>query len=207
MHEYLKAWSSYYISSLRDCTIVFNQVLETFDDFHIQSWLIWAKENFNISRLDYHPKHEIITYWWKKGKAHNWYSDRSQVDILNFSREIGSTVHPTQKPVCLLEYIMNNSSKKWDNVLDLFWGSWSLLITAEKLKRKAFIIELDEKYVQVIIRRYSQFTGWQINDQIKCLNRKLDLYSTFIRFQILNNILFVHNFILNYSLIINKFII
>ena len=172
VNEYLNPWWAYYISSLRDCTIVFNQVLETFEDMHIQSWLIWVKENFNISRLDYHPKHEIITYWWKKGKAHNWHSDRSQVDVLNFSREIWSSVHPTQKPICLIEYMMSNSSKKWDNILDLFWWSWATLITAEKIWRKCFIIELDEKYVQIIIKRYLEYSKGQ--RAVKCLNRDFD---------------------------------
>lgn len=158
LHENMKEGSSYYISAGRESTQVFNRILKDLD-FHIQSWLIWKKENFNISRLDYHPKHEIITYGWKKGSAHNWYSDRSQTDVLEFKREIGSSVHPTQKPVCLLEYLINNSSKKNEFILDLFGGSGSTLITCEKINRKCYSMELDPHYCDVIIKRWEEFTG------------------------------------------------
>lgn len=150
---------SFYISARRESTQVFNTILNE-KGFHIQSWLIWVKENFNISRLDYHPKHEVITYGWKTGKAHPWYSDRSQVDVLNFSREkAGSAVHPTQKPVSLIEYLMGNSSKNGDIVLDLFGGSGSTLIACEKNGRQCRLIELDQKYCDVIIKRWEDFTG------------------------------------------------
>jgi len=153
----LKEGGSYYISAGRESTLTFNLILKDLD-FHIQSWLIWVKENFNISRLDYHPKHEVITYGWKKGKAHNWYSDRSQTDVVNISREkAGTAVHPTQKPVDLLIYFIENSSKKNEVILDLFGGSGSTLIACEKSKRICRSIEIDEKYCDVIVKRYIQF--------------------------------------------------
>lgn len=153
----LKEGGSYYISASRESTLTFNLMLKELD-FHIQSWLIWVKENFNISRLDYHPRHEVITYGWKKGKAHNWCSDRSQTDVLEISREkAGTAVHPTQKPVALLEYLINNSSKAGNLILDFFCGSGSTLITCEKTKRICYGMELDEKYCDVIVKRYIQF--------------------------------------------------
>lgn len=155
----MKDGAPYYISAGRESTQVFNQILKE-QEFHIQSWLIWAKENFNISRLDYHPKHEVITYGWKKGKAHPWYSDRSQVDVLNFAREkAGTAVHPTQKPVGLLEYLMGNSSKKEDVVLDLFGGSGSTLMASERIGRRCMTMELDTAYCDVIIKRWQDYTG------------------------------------------------
>ena len=155
----LKDGGSYYITAGRESTLSFNAMLKQ-QDLHIQSWLIWVKENFNISRLDYHPKHEVITYGWKKGKSHSWYGDRAQTDVLNISREkAGEAVHPTQKPVALIEYLLNNSSKKGDTVLDLFLGSGSTLIACEKTKRKCYGMELDPKYVDVVIKRWQDFTG------------------------------------------------
>jgi len=155
----LKEGGSYYITARRESTLLFNKMLNQ-QDLHVQSWLIWVKENFNISRFDYHPMHEVVTYGWKKGKAHSWYGDRSQTDVLNISREkAGEAVHPTQKPVALIEYLLSNSSKKGHSILDLFGGSGSTLIACEKTKRKCFMMELDEKYCDVIIQRYQEFTG------------------------------------------------
>ena len=167
----LKDWCSYYITAWRESTITFNHILDKLW-FHIQSWLIWVKENFNISRLDHHPKHEIITYWWKKWAKHRWFNNRSQTDVLEFKREVSKNVHPTQKPVELLEYLINNSSQKNEVILDLFWWSWSTLIASEKTNRKSRIMEIDEKYIQIILKRYNDYTNWK---NIKCLNRKLDL--------------------------------
>jgi DNA modification methylase len=153
----LKDGGSYYISAGRESTLTFNRILKELG-FHIQSWLIWIKEHFNISRLDYHPKHEVITYGWKQGAAHNWFTDRSQVDVLPIDREkAGTAVHPTQKPIALLVYLIKNSSKKNQSVLDLFAGSGSTLIACEQTGRINYSIELDESYCQVIIERYINF--------------------------------------------------
>lgn len=159
LQDNMQEGAPYYISAGRESTQTFNQILKE-QDFHIQSWLIWAKEKFNISRLDYHPKHEVITYGWKKGKAHPWFADRSQVDVLTFAREkAGTAVHPTQKPVGLLEYLMGNSSKTGQIILDLFGGSGSTMIACEKIGRHARVMELDPKYCDVIIKRWEDFTG------------------------------------------------
>ncbi len=154
----LRKGGSYYISGGRESTQIFNRILRNLK-FHIQSWLVWKKENFNISRLDYHPKHEIITYGWKEGAAHRWFNDRSQTDILEYSREIGSSVHPTQKPIVLLEYLIKNSSLADETILDLFGGSGSTLIACEKTGRINRSMELDPKYCDVIIKRWQEYTS------------------------------------------------
>lgn len=157
--EKMNDGASFYISGRRESTQIFNRLLDG-QGFHIQSWIIWVKENFNISRLDYHPKHEIISYGWKKEKAHSWYSDRSQVDVVNFSRKKdGKTIHPTQKPVSLIEYFLKNSSKPGDLILDVFGGSGSTMIACEKTNRKARTMELDPNYCDVIVQRWENITG------------------------------------------------
>lgn len=154
----MKEGSSFYISSRRESTLTFNNILKNMD-MHIQSWLIWAKEHFNISRLDYHPKHEIITYGWKKGAFHNWFGDRSQTDVISISRETrGNAIHLTQKPTALIEYFLKHSSRKNENILDLFGGSGSTLIACEKTNRKCYMMELDPKYCDVIIKRWQNLT-------------------------------------------------
>lgn len=94
--------------------------------------------------------------------------------IWTMKREnVNEYVHPTQKPVELIGYALNNSSKKWDIVVDLFGGSGSTLIACEKHSRRARIMELDPKYVETIIKRFYEYTNWQ--QKIECLNRRLDL--------------------------------
>lgn len=153
----LKAGGSYYVFGGRESTINFNLALEE-KGFYIAQWVIWKKENFNISRLSFHPSHEIISYGWKKEAAHAWYGGRSQRDVLDVSRE-RSPDHPTQKPVELLSKLVINSSKEGDLILDLFGGSGSTLITCEKVNRNCVTMEYDPKYVDVIIKRWEEYTG------------------------------------------------
>jgi DNA modification methylase len=87
-------------------------------------------------------------------------------------------IHPTQKPVEINQRVIDNFTAKWDQVLDLFWGSGSNLITCEKTWRKMFMMELDEKYIQVILKRYYDYTNWE--KEVKCLNRELDLIEILI---------------------------
>ena len=94
-----------------------------------------------------------------RGGSHFWYSDRKQTTVLNFDKPLRNGEHPTMKPVELFAYQIKNSSRKSDNVLDLFGGSGTTLIACEQLGRNAFIMELDEKYCDVIINRWEQLTG------------------------------------------------
>lgn len=125
----------------------------------VRQQLIWNKNHFNFGRADYHWKHEPCLYGWKEGAAHKWYSDRKQTTVLDFKKPTKSKLHPTQKPVELMAYLIGNSTKEGDNVLDLFGGSGSTLIACEELNRNCFIMEIDESYCNVIIERWETLTG------------------------------------------------
>ena len=128
-------------------------------NWDVRQCLIWNKNYMVMGRQDYHWKHEPCLYGWKAGAAHYWGTDRKQTTILNFDRPSSSKLHPTTKPIELMEYQIKNNTKRSESVLDLFAGSGSTLIAAEKLKRKCYGMELDENYCDVIINRWEQFTG------------------------------------------------
>ena len=127
--------------------------------FYLAETLIWNKNNLTLGRSDYHWKHEPILYGWKKGCAHKWYNDRKQTTVLNFAKPLRADTHPTSKPVDLLSYLIKNSSQEGEIVLDLFGGSGSTLIAAEKTNRRCFMSEYDSKFVSVILRRYVADVG------------------------------------------------
>ena len=127
--------------------------------WEIRQQLIWVKNNIVVGRPDYQWKHEPCFYGWKSGAAHNWYSDRKQTTILEFDKPARSDEHPTMKPVKLFDYQIKNSSKAGDNVLDLFGGSGTTIIACEQNNRKAFVMEYDPRYVNVIIKRWEELTG------------------------------------------------
>lgn len=122
--------------------------------FKLSECLMWLKNSMVMGRQDYHWKHEPILYGWKEGKAHTWYSDRTQTTVLEFDRPARSEEHPTMKPLALIGYLMKNSSKKADYILDPFLGSGSTLIAAEQLGRKCIGIELSPAYCDVIVNRW-----------------------------------------------------
>ena len=128
-------------------------------NWNVRQCLIWNKKSMVMGRHDYHWKHEPCLYGWKAGAAHYWGTDRKQTTILDFDRPTRSKLHPTTKPIELMEYQIKNNTKRSESVLDLFAGSGSTLIAAEKLKRKCYGMELDENYCDVIINRWEQFTG------------------------------------------------
>lgn len=127
--------------------------------WQVRQCLIWAKNTMVLGRQDYQWKHEPCLYGWKSGAAHNWYSDRTQTTILEFKKPQRNGEHPTMKPIELFEYQMMNSSKQGDAVLDSFGGSGTTLIAAENNNRRAYIMELDPKYCDVIIKRWETLTG------------------------------------------------
>lgn len=127
--------------------------------FKLAQCCVWVKQTFVLGRQDYHWKHEPVLYGWKPTAAHNWYSDRRQTTVWHFDRPSRNADHPTMKPVDLIEYPITNSSKRGDVVLDLFGGSGSTLIACEKTGRVARLMELDPRYVDVIIRRWQEYTG------------------------------------------------
>jgi DNA modification methylase len=126
---------------------------------HWSTFIIWAKNTFTLGRADYQRQFEPILYGWPEGSTRHWCGDRDQGDVWNFNKPVKNDLHPTMKPVELVERAIRNSSRPGDIVLDPFGGSGSTLIAAEKNGRRARLIELDPKYVDVIVRRWQDWTG------------------------------------------------
>ncbi len=127
------------------------------NDMQQRALIIWDKGNHTLSNSDYMSKYEPIVYGWNE--EHNFYGGRSNFDIWNVARTKKNDLHPTMKPLELCSKAIQNSSKKGDTVLDLFGGSGSTLIASEQLGRKCYMMELDPKYVDVIINRWEELTG------------------------------------------------
>ena len=125
----------------------------------VRQCLIWKKSSMVMGRQDYHWKHEPCLYGWKEGAGHLWATDRKQTTILEFEKPSRNGEHPTMKPVALFEYQMLNNTKGGDIVLDSFGGSGTTMIAAEKNGRVAYLMELDPKYCDVIVKRWEDFTG------------------------------------------------
>lgn len=125
----------------------------------VRQCLIWLKSSLVMGRQDYQWKHEPCLYGWTEGAAHYWGSDRKQTTILEFDKPRRNGEHPTMKPVELFQYQMENSTKQGDVVLDSFGGSGTTMIAAERIHRKARIMELDPAYCDVIVKRWEDFTG------------------------------------------------
>lgn len=125
----------------------------------VRQCLIWVKNVMVMGRQDYQVKHEPCLYGWNNGGSHAWYSDRKQTTVLNFDRPTRNKEHPTMKPVPLFAYLIENSSKRDDIVLDTFSGSGTTIIACEQLGRSGYCSELDPKYCDVIINRWENFTG------------------------------------------------
>lgn len=132
--------------------------------------LVWLKNSLVLGRQDYQWQHEPVLfggkeytdhdpvlYGWKEGEKHRWYNNRKQTTLLKFDRPQRNAEHPTMKPIPLIGYLINNSSKPEDLVFDFFMGSGSTLIAAEQLNRRCFGCELDPKYCDVIVDRYKKY--------------------------------------------------
>lgn len=158
MYEVMKKGAPFYVwyASREHC----NFELSLIDSgLEVKQQLIWVKSSLVIGRQDYQWKHEPCLYGWKEGASHKWYSDRSQTTILEFDKPNRNGLHPTMKPLDLIGYLIKNSSKKGDKVLDIFGGSGSTLIACEQLDRQCYTMELDERYASVILKRYEEMTG------------------------------------------------
>ena len=139
------------------------------------AYIVWVKNTFALSRSKYQHQHEWMVFGntesvYKEqheaillgknpGDTAPWYGGRNQTDVWNFDKPTNNDLHPTMKPVALIERAINNSSRTMDIVLDAFGGSGSTLIAAEKTNRRCRMIELDEKYVDTIVKRWQEFTG------------------------------------------------
>ena len=128
---------------------------------HWSTFLIWAKNTFTMGRSDYQRQYEPILYGWKEGAEHYWCGARDQGDVWFVKKPVANDLHPTMKPVELIERAIRNSSKSRDTVLDPFAGSGSTLIACEKTGRQARLIELEPRYCDVIVRRWQEYSGRQ----------------------------------------------
>ncbi len=154
--SFLKPGSSCYCFHSDKCADIFHKVFREF--FHFSSMIIWVKPSLVMGQSDYQSKHEPCLYGWEKSGKHSWFSDRKQTSVWEYGRDKAEG-HTTPKPVEMICRAIENSSKNGFLVTDLFLGSGSTLIACEKTNRQCYGMELDEKYCDVIIKRWEQFTG------------------------------------------------
>jgi len=188
MLDCLKPGASYYVCHSSSAHIEFDKALSQ-NNLRPRQQLIWNKNQLVLGRQDYQWKHEGIYYGWKEGKGHYFIDDRTKTtvidslsldfksmkkealiellekiyslknSVLNHDKPVKNDLHPTMKPISLIGELIKNSSTIGQNVLDLFGGSGSTLIASEELNRKAFLMELDEKFADVIVKRYINLKG------------------------------------------------
>jgi len=127
--------------------------------YKLAECLIWVKNALVLGRQDYHWRHEPILYGWKEGAAHYFVDDRSQDTIWEYNKPRKNEEHPTMKPLELVGKAISNSSRRHESILDLFGGSGSTMIAADQLDRKSFLMELDEKFIDVTVKRYIKHKG------------------------------------------------
>lgn len=127
--------------------------------WEVKQMPIWNKDSMVLGRNHYQFKHEPCFYGWKEGAASTFVEARNLTTVWDFERPKRSLEHPTMKPLELFGFLIENSSLKGDNVLDLFGGSGTTLITCEQTNRRCFIVEKLPKYVDVIVKRYLRYKG------------------------------------------------
>jgi len=143
---YSNIWN--YPNALREAGLYFSQMI------------IWVKEHPVLTRKDFMGNHEWCFYSWREGAAHRFFGPANVTDVWSVKKvNPQSMMHLTEKPVELAVRAIQYSSLAGENVLDLFGGSGSTLIAAEQTGRKAFLMELDPLYADVIVQRWEKFTG------------------------------------------------
>lgn len=151
--------ASYYLTAPQGVlSLIVGQAIQE-AGWQLKHILIWVKNNFVLGRCDYHYKHEPIFYGWKQEGTHEFIGDSSQTSVWEFNKPQKNDLHPTMKPVELVEKAITNSCKPKGAVLDLFLGSGSTLIACEKTKRKCYGMEIDAHYCDVIVARWEKYTG------------------------------------------------
>ena len=121
--------------------------------FKLSGCCIWVKDSLVLGRSPYQWQHEPVLYGWKQGAKHKWFADRKQTTIWNFAKPRKNSDHPTSKPLDLLGYPIGNSTQENAVVIDTFGGSGSTMMACEQMNRVCCMMELDEKYASVILRR------------------------------------------------------
>jgi DNA modification methylase len=148
----------YLVMSAQEWPVIDRNLREA--GFHWSSTVIWAKDRLVLSRKDYHTQYEPIWYGWNADAARlAVVEDRKQSDLWQVDRPARSELHPTMKPIELVQKSIVNSSKPGDIVIDSFGGSGSTLIACEQTNRKCRMVELDPQYCDVILARWEKFTG------------------------------------------------
>lgn len=190
VHPYLKPGGAFYIWHA-DTERLNVQVAIEEAGWEVKENLIWVKNSFVIGRQDYHWQHEPCLYGWKKGASHYFipnrsfttiledevslermsksdlialiqrYQEETPTTILRVDRPTSNTLHPTMKPLSLIERLILNSSREGEAILDTFGGSGSTLLACEATDRISYTMEIDPVYVDVIIKRWEQMTGQQ----------------------------------------------
>lgn len=161
LYRCTKERMSYYITAPQggDLLLLLLQAVRE-SGFALKHQLIWNKNNHVLGRCDYNYKHEPIIYGWKIGKTHKFVGGGSMLtSVWDVPKPLRSDLHPTMKPIRLIENAVLNSSEPGEIVLDLFGGSGSTLIACEQLKRVCYMMEIDPHYCDVIIDRWETLTG------------------------------------------------
>ena len=158
MYEYSKKGAPIYVFHADSEGYNFRSAFKA-AGYNLRQCLIWEKNSLVMGRQDYQWQHEPVLYGWKDGASHAWYGDRKQTTIIKHDKPLRNGEHPTMKPIGLCGYFIANSSKEGDIVLDPFGGSGSTLIACEQLGRECRMVEMDPKYVDVIVHRFQNFTG------------------------------------------------
>ena len=156
VHDHLAAGGSFYIFHADSEGYNFRGACHDIG-LKVRQCLVWKKNSLVLGRQDYQWIHEPCLYGWKDGAAHSWFTDRSQTTVMEFDKPKRNDVHPTMKPVEMLVYLLKNSSKRGDIVIDTFGGSGSTLIACEQTGRECRTMELDPKYADVIRKRWAEF--------------------------------------------------
>jgi DNA modification methylase len=154
----MKPGASMYVCHPSSWQREFQDALEA-AGFEIRTQIIWAKNTFAWGFARYKFQHEPIFYAHVAGEKDPWYGDKTQSTLWLENKPAANRLHPTMKPVELVQRALANSSKAGDVVVDLFGGAGSTLIAAEKTGRNARLMELDPRYVDVIVKRWQAFTG------------------------------------------------
>lgn len=177
-YEFLKNAFTYFKENLADDSAAYvfyatsksRVFYDAFEDagFRVSCGLVWRKDRLVLSRTDYQQNFEPVIYGWKKDGKHTWYGDRKQTTCFDFDRPKSSKAegegHPTAKPVPLMAYLIKQSTMTNGIVLDGFHGSGSTMIACEQLDRKCRAVELDEKFVDVQVKRYIKFREGKYDD-------------------------------------------
>ena len=177
-YEFLKNAFKCFVDNLADYSAAYvfyatsksRVFYDAFEDagFRVSCGLVWRKDRLVLSRTDYQQNFEPVIYGWKKDGKHTWYGDRKQTTCFDFDRPKSSKAegegHPTAKPVPLMAYLIKQSTMTNGIVLDGFHGSGSTMIACEQLDRKCRAVELDEKFVDVQVKRYIKFRDGKYDD-------------------------------------------